>query len=256
MGGIADYFLLHDRDIARRVDDSIAAISAGRPRIIRRARGYAPAPLALPDGFAAAAPVLAMGGELKAAFCLLRDGQAILSHHMGDLEHAKTFADYSRSLDDYLALFEHVPAAVAVDCYPEYLSTKHGRALAGQWQVAAVEVQHHHAHIAACLAENGVALDDAPLIGVALDGLGYGLDGTLWGGEFLLADYRDCQRLGTFKPVAMPGGAQAVREPWRNAYAHLMAEMGWARFAMDYADTPLHRFLHNKPRAALDGMIA
>jgi len=117
-------------------------------------------------------------------------------------------------------------------------------------------MQHHHAHIAACLAGKGVALDAAPLIGVALDGLGYGLDGTLWGGEFLLADYRDCQRLGTFKPVAMPGGAQAVREPWRNAYAHLMAEMGWARFAMDYADTPLHRFLHNKPRAALDGMIA
>jgi len=256
LGGIADYFLMHDRDIARRVDDSTVGISGGRPRIIRRARGYAPALLALPDGFAAAAPVLAMGGELKAAFCLLRDGQAILSHHMGDLEHAKTFADYSRSLDDYLALFEHVPAAVAVDCHPDYLSTKHGRALAGQRQVAVVEVQHHHAHIAACLAENGVALDAAPLIGVALDGLGFGLDGTLWGGEFLLADYRDCQRLGTFKPVAMPGGAQAVREPWRNAYAHLMAEMGWARFAMDYADTPLHRFLHNKPRAALDGMIA
>lgn len=179
LGGIADYFLLHDREIARRVDDSIVAISSGRPRVIRHARGYAPAPLTLPDGFAAAAPVLAMGGELKAAFCLLRDGQVILLHHMGDLEHAKTFADYSRSLDDYLALFEHVPATVAVDCHPGYLSTKHGRALAVQRQIAVADVQHHHARIAACMAENGVALDAAPLIGVALDGLGYGLDGTL-----------------------------------------------------------------------------
>jgi hydrogenase maturation protein HypF len=117
-------------------------------------------------------------------------------------------------------------------------------------------VQHHHAHIAACLAENGVALDAAPVIGVALDGLEYGDDGTIWGGEFLLADFRDFQRLGTFKPVAMPGGAQAIREPWRNTYAHLMAEMGWGRFAMDYSEIPLHAFLTDKPRALLDGMIA
>jgi hydrogenase maturation protein HypF len=118
------------------------------------------------------------------------------------------------------------------------------------------EVQHHHAHIAACLAENGVALDAAPVIGVAMDGLGYGLDGTLWGGEFFLADYRDCQRLATFRPVAMPGGEQAIREPWRNTYAHLTAGMGWARFAQDYGATSLYRFLQAKPRAVLDGMIA
>jgi hydrogenase maturation protein HypF len=118
------------------------------------------------------------------------------------------------------------------------------------------EVQHHHAHIAACLAENGVALAAGPVIGVALDGLGYGLDGTLWGGEFLLADYRSCERLATFRPVAMPGGAQSIREPWRNTYAHLTATMGWARFAEDHADTPLCRFLQAKPRLMLDGMIA
>jgi hydrogenase maturation protein HypF len=256
LGGIADYFLLHDRDIARRVDDSIVRIIGDKPRIIRRARGYAPAPLTLPDGFADAPPVLAMGGELKGAFCLLRGGQAILSHHMGDLEHAKTFAEYTRSIDEYQTLFEHEPAIVAVDCHPEYLSTKLGHDLAGRQQLGVVEVQHHHAHIAACLAENGVAPDAGPVIGVALDGLGYGLDGTLWGGEFLLADYRDCQRLATFKPVAMPGGGQAIREPWRNSYAHLVAGIGWARFAKEYAETPLHRFLQAKPRVVLDGMIA
>ena len=255
LGGIADYFLLHDRDIARRVDDSIVRIIGDRPRIMRRARGYAPAPMNLPDGFADAPTVLAMGGELKGAFCLLRDGQAILSHHMGDLENAKTFADFARSIDEYQILFEHEPAIIAVDCHPEYLSTKLGHDVAARPQLGVVEVQHHHAHIAACLAENSVALDAAPVIGVALDGLGWGLDGTLWGGEFLLADYRDCQRLATFKPVAMPGGAQAIREPWRNTYAHLVTGMGWARFAKDYAETPLHRFLQVKPRAVLDGMI-
>ncbi len=256
LGGIADYFLMHDRDIARRVDDSIVRIIGGKSRIIRRARGYAPAPLKLPDGFAGLPSVLAMGGELKSAFCLLRGGQAIVSHHMGDLEDARTFADYARSVDAYQTLFEHAPAIVAVDCHPDYLSSKWGHDMAARQQLDVVEVQHHHAHIAACLAENGVALNAGPVIGVALDGLGYGVDGTLWGGEFLLADYRDCQRLATFKPVAMPGGAMAIREPWRNTYAHLAAEMSWARFATEYAATPLCRFLQAEPRAVLDGMIA
>jgi hydrogenase maturation protein HypF len=256
LGGVADAFLVHDRGIARRVDDSIVRVMGGRPRVLRRARGHSPAPLPLPDGLAAAPPVLAMGGELKAAFCLLRDGEAILSHHMGDLENPKTFADYRQSVDAYRRLFEHTPAIIAIDRHPDYLSATLGRELAVQLQVDTVEVQHHHAHIAACLAENGVALDAAPVIGVALDGLGYGEDGTLWGGEFLLADYRDSRRLATFKPVAMPGGTQAIHEPWRNTYAHLTAEMGWTRFAMDYAEIPLHAFLQAKPRALLDGMIA
>jgi hydrogenase maturation protein HypF len=256
LGGIADYFLMHDRDIARRVDDSVVRIICGKPRIMRRARGYAPAPLNLPNGFAGAPAVLAMGGELKNAFCLLRDGQVILSHHMGDLENAKTFADCAQSIDAYQILFEHTPSIIAVDCHPDYLSTRLGRDLAVRRQVDIAEVQHHHAHVAACMTENGIALDAGPVIGVALDGLGYGLDGALWGGEFLLADYRDCRRLATFKPVAMPGGVQAIREPWRNTYAHLMAGMGWARFAKDHGETPLCSFLQAKPRATLDGMIA
>ena len=256
LGGIAQYFLLHDRDIACRIDDSVVRIMAGKPRVLRRARGYAPAPILLPEGFNAAPTVLAMGGELKSTFCLVRDGQAILSHHMGDLADALSHADYLQSVNRYLQLFEHAPHIVAVDLHPEYLSKKLGQEMAERRGLGIVEVQHHHAHIAACMAENGIALNAGPVIGVALDGLGYGEKGALWGGEFFLADYRQCKRVATFKPVALLGGEQASREPWRNTYAHLMAEMGWARFAMNYSELDLFGFLEMKPRELLDGMIA
>ncbi|MEJ7669652.1 MAG: carbamoyltransferase HypF [Casimicrobiaceae bacterium] len=256
LSGIAEYFLLHDRDIARRVDDSVVRAMAGESRTLRRARGYAPATMPLPQGFAAAPAVLAMGGELKNTFCLLRDGQAIVSHHMGDLEDALTHADYRLSIERYLQLFAHDPRSIAVDLHPEYLSVKLGRELAQRRSVTLAQVQHHHAHIAACMAENGYALDAAPVLGVALDGLGYGSDGTLWGGEFLLADYRNFKRLGTLKPVVMLGGKQAIYEPWRNTYAHLVGEMGWARFAMNYSELELYSYLRAKPRVVLDAMIA
>ena len=255
LAGIAEYFVFHDRDIARRVDDSVQRVVAGEARMLRRARGHAPAPLTLPAGFEEASAVLAMGGELKNTFCLVRGGQAIVAHHMGDLENAATHADYRRGVDAYLRLFEHAPQRVAVDLHPEYLSAKLGREIAQAQGLALAEVQHHHAHIAACLAENGVALGAAPVLGVVLDGLGYGEGGELWGGEFLRADYRAATRLGSFKPVAMIGAEQAMREPWRNTYAHLMAEMGWPRFAMNYAELDLHGFLDTKPRALLDQMI-
>jgi len=238
------------------VDDSVVRAMAGESRTLRRARGYAPATMPLPQGFAAAPAVLAMGGELKNTFCLLRDGQAIVSHHMGDLEDALTHADYRLSIERYLQLFAHDPRSIAVDLHPEYLSVKLGRELAQRRSVTLAQVQHHHAHIAACMAENGYALDAAPVLGVALDGLGYGSDGTLWGGEFLLADYRNFKRLGTLKPVVMLGGEQAIYEPWRNTYAHLVSEMGWARFAMNYSELELYRYLRAKPRTVLDAMIA
>ncbi|MDQ2804645.1 MAG: carbamoyltransferase HypF, partial [Pseudomonadota bacterium] len=256
LAGVADSFLLHDRDIARRVDDSLVRTMAGEPRVLRRARGYAPAPLLMARGFDAAPAVLAMGGELKNTFCLLRDGRAVLSHHMGDLENALAFADYTRSLEAYRALFAHVPRVVAVDAHPDYLSSKLGIELAARETASLIEVQHHHAHIAACMAENGVALDDGPVIGIALDGLGWGSDQTIWGGEFLLADYRAYRRLACLKPVAMPGGARAIREPWRNTYAQIVAAMGWERFARIYGDTALFRHLAGKPIQPIDGMIA
>ena len=256
LGGIADYFLMHDRDIARRVDDSVLRVMAGAPRLQRRARGYAPAPIRLPEGFAAARPVLAMGGELKNTFCLLREGEAIVSHHMGDLADARCHSDYAKSVEQYLKLFEHDGQIVAADRHPEYLSRKLGLEMAERRGLAFDEVQHHHAHIAACLAENDIALDSDAVLGVALDGMGYGADDSLWGGEFVLADYRQCRRLASFRPVAMPGGEQAVYEPWRNTYAHLMAEMGWPHFTIHYSDLEIYQFLACKSRPLLDGMIA
>jgi hydrogenase maturation protein HypF len=256
LGSIAEYFLEHNRPIARRVDDSVARVVAGRPRILRRARGYAPAPLPLPAGFERAPRVLGFGGALKNTFCLLRDGEAVLSAHNGDLDEALTRADYAKSLSEYGAFFQFEPQALACDLHPEYASTRMAQAQSRASAIPLVATQHHHAHIAACLAENGVPLHSAKVLGVVLDGLGFAADGTLWGGEFLLADYVGYCRLGTFKPVALLGGEAAVREPWRNTYAHLKAEMGWAAFAMNYSPLELFRFLQSKPRELLDGMLA
>ncbi len=226
LGSIAPFALIHDREIANRVDDSVVRLMGGTVRVIRRARGYAPASIALPEGFQAAPDLLAYGPELKATFCLVKDGRAVLSQHQGDLEDAATFDDYEKNLDLYRALFDHVPQALACDMHPEYLSTKLARKRAEAESLPLVEVQHHHAHLAACLAENDWPLDAPRVLGIALDGLGYGSDGTIWGGEFLFGDYRGFERLATFKPVAMPGGAQAAREPWRNLYAHLVGRDG------------------------------
>ena len=252
---IAEYFLEHNRPIARRVDDSVARIVADRPRLVRRARGYAPAALPLPHGFEAAPRVLSLGGELKNTFCMLRDGVAILSPHLGDLQDALTRTDYRKALADFRGFFEFEPQALACDLHPDYSSSQLAHAQAGETGSALLAIQHHHAHIAACLADNGVSREAPPVIGVALDGIGYGEDGTLWGGEFLLADYVGYQRLGTFKPVALLGGEVAMREPWRNTYAHIQAQMGWASFAMNYAELELYRFLESQPRALLDGML-
>ncbi|MGD9785430.1 MAG: carbamoyltransferase HypF [Hyphomicrobiaceae bacterium] len=256
LASVADFALMHDRDIANRIDDSVARVDLGRPRIVRRARGYAPAPITLPDGFDTRTPLLAMGSELKNAFCLVKSGQAILSQHMGDLENAATSDDVTHNLSLYEKLFDHKPGLIAVDRHPEYLSTKRGEALAAERGLPLIEVQHHHAHVAACMAENGWALDAGPVLGIAMDGLGLGSDGTIWGGEFLLCEYGGFERLACLKPVALPGGAAAVREPWRNAYAHLMAEMGWTDFKMNYGELPLFDRFSSMPRQVLDQMIS
>jgi hydrogenase maturation protein HypF len=256
LGRIADMFLMHDRGVARRVDDSMTRVVLGAPRVLRRSRGYAPAPLILPPGFDETPAILAMGAELKNTFCLSRDGQAIVSHHIGDLEDALTYADYRRSVSQYLTLFEHEPQAVALDLHPEYLSRKIGCDLSQARNWPLEEIQHHHAHIASCMAENGLPIDAQPVLGVALDGFGYGTDGALWGGEFMLTGYRDFIRLGTFKPVAMPGGARAIHEPWRNTYAHIVAAFGWELFERRYGVLELQHFLVSRPRETLDAMIA
>ena len=254
LAGMADAWLMHDRDIARRVDDSVVRVMGGASRLLRRSRGYAPAPLRLPRDLAAAPPVLAMGAQQKNTFCLLRDGEAVVSHHIGELENEETYRDYRTSLARYQHLFEHDAGFVAVDLHPEYLSRKLGIDIAQQRHLPLAEIQHHHAHVAACLAENDVGLD-TDVLGIALDGLGMGLDNALWGGEFLLGGFVDFARLGSFTPVALPGGAYAIYEPWRNTYAHLSASLGWRRFAKQYANLDLHHFLADRPLMLLDQMI-
>jgi len=262
LGKIADYFLLHNREIVNRVDDSVVRVTGNHLQVLRRARGYAPAPIRLPAGFEPAPPILAMGSELKNTFCLLREGEAILSQHLGDLENAAAIAAYRETLNLYLQLFEHQPQAIAVDLHPEYLSTKIGKELVASLPLQTNgcaplhEIQHHHAHIAACMVENDIPLNTQPILGIALDGLGFGEDGTLWGGEFLLADYCVYQRLGTFKPVAMLGGEQAIYQPWRNTYAHLMAAFSWGVLQANYGELEIVQFLEKKPRSLLNQMLS
>ncbi|HIP24361.1 MAG TPA: carbamoyltransferase HypF, partial [Rhodobacteraceae bacterium] len=184
LAGIADYFLLHDRDIANRMDDSVVQMLAKTPQILRRARGYAPAPLPLHKGFADLPPVLAMGGDLKNTFCLLDQGRATVSQHMGDMDNPATQRAFRETLDLYRQIHDFTPARVAVDRHPGYFSTRLGERMG-----EVIPVQHHHAHIAAVMAENGMPPDAPPVLGIVLDGLGYGDDGTLWGGEFLQADF-------------------------------------------------------------------
>ncbi len=211
--GIADAFVTHDRAIHVRTDDSVARAFRGRPMLLRRSRGYVPEPLTLRTGFPR--PVLACGAELKNTFCLARGRHAFVSHHIGDLENAETLRSFTEGIEHFRRLFDIDPQVVAHDLHPEYLSTKYALELDG---VELHGVQHHHAHIASCLADNG---EEGPVIGVAFDGTGYGTDGTIWGGEFLAAGLATFERGGHLAPVPMPGGAAAIRQPWRMAAAYV-----------------------------------
>jgi hydrogenase maturation protein HypF len=213
LGTIADFFLTHDRPIHIRTDDSVVRVFCGREMPLRRSRGYAPAPLPLPAP--ALSPVLSCGGELKNSFCLARGRTAFLSHHIGDLESYLSLRAFIEGIEHFRRLFDIRPQIVVHDLHPEYLSTKYALGLSA---VELMAVQHHHAHIAACLADNG---ERGPVIGVAFDGLGYGVDATMWGGEFLVADLCGFRRAAHFEPVPMPGGAAAIREPWRMALSYL-----------------------------------
>ncbi len=255
LGEIADCFLLHDRDIVSRLDDSVVRLADGQPRLLRRARGFAPQPIALHRVFAGGKNILAMGAELKSTFCLFKQGRAILAQHLGDLEEARTHESYRENLQRYRQLFDFTPEVIAIDAHPDYLSSQLGQAIAAEGNVPLITVQHHHAHIAAVMAEHGLPLGCGKVVGVALDGLGYGENGELWGGEFLLADYLGYERLTHFAAVPLPGGRQAMHEPWRNTFAHLAAALGWEQVEKAYPGLELVRFLNGKPLANLQTMI-
>ena len=214
LAAIADAFLTHDRAIHIRTDDSVVRAWGGVEMLIRRSRGHVPEPVTVRHRFPR--PVLACGAELKNTFCLASADRAFLSHHIGDLENAATLRSFTEGIEHFGRLFGIEPEVVAYDLHPEYLSTKYALDL----DLDTCGVQHHHAHIASCLADNG---HEGPVIGVAFDGTGYGTDGTLWGGEFLVADLASFERAGHLEPVPMPGGAAAVRQPWRMAAAYLRA---------------------------------
>jgi hydrogenase maturation protein HypF len=219
LAAFADGFLMHDRDIARRLDDSVER--AAPPMVLRRARGRVPGTLPLPPGFEGAPQVVAYGGQMKAAICLLKNGQALLGHHLGELDEALTWDAFRQADADYAALFDHRPALVAVDLHPDFRATRHGLARAEAEGLALHRIQHHHAHLASCLAENGWPLDGGQVAGIVLDGTGLGPDGTVWGGEVLLGDYHGFERRAWLKPAPLPGGDRAAVEPWRNAVMRL-----------------------------------
>ena len=227
LGGIADAFLVHDRDIYARYDDSVVRVVDGAEHVLRRARGYCPLPV-VTGGGPDAAPVLALGAHLKNSFCILRDGRAFVGPHIGDLDHPLSLRHQDEALATYLRLFRTAPRAVAADIHPDYASTHLGERW---WEegAAPARVQHHHAHVASVMAEHRLR---GRVIGVAFDGTGFGEDGTIWGGEFLVCDETGYRRAGHLAPVVQPGGDRCAREGWRMAIAYLRAA------GMDLAEIP------------------
>ncbi|MCS3433478.1 carbamoyltransferase HypF [Klebsiella sp. BIGb0407] len=239
--GIADVWLLHNRDIVQRADDSLVRLTPQGTEILRRARGYVPDALPLPPGFKTQPPLLALGGDLKNTFCLVRGNTATLSAHFGSLTHSDIADQQQQAIAHFQHLYDCKPRAIARDIHPAYVS----HAQAENYRVPVSDVLHHHAHIAACLAEHQWPLDNREVIGLALDGLGYGIgednQGALWGGECLRANYLHCEHLGGLPAVALPGGDLAAREPWRNTLAQ------WLAFVPDWQTRPEAQVLQNTP---------
>ncbi len=237
LSGIADFFLVHNRDIYARYDDSVMVVQDKQPRMVRRARGTAPYPVKLSSPMPS---VLACGAELKNTFCLTRDNYAFVSQHIGDMENLETLDHYETTLKLYKKLFRIEPELIAYDMHPDYLPTKYALdTISAHPELISVPVQHHHAHIASCLADNGLA---DPVIGVSFDGTGYGTDGKIWGGEFMVADFKGFRRVAHLQYLPLPGGEAAIRKPYRIAAGYLYALFGKSALEHDFS-----RFLQIHP---------
>lgn len=244
LGNIADYFLVHNRNIYARYDDSVMLVEMGAPRFARRARGYAPYPVKLSYQ---SKQILGVGAEEKNTFCLTRDDYAFISQHIGDMENMETMEHFTATLELYEKLFKISPQIIAHDMHPEYLPTKYAKELAQKENLKLVPVQHHHAHIASCMADNGIT---DKVIGVSLDGTGYGTDGKIWGGEFLVADFKGFERLAHLEYLPLPGGAQAVKKPYRTAVGYLLAlEIPITK------DLPLMNYLTGEELSVIDDQV-
>jgi len=244
LGGLADFFLVHNRDVLQRSDDSVVRPTAGCAWQWRRSRGYVPVPVFLREEVP---PILAVGGELKNTICLTKGQHAFLSQHIGDLENLETYRFFEEVVAHLVRILEIEPRIVAYDLHPDYFST---RWALGQRGVELVPVQHHHAHIASCMGENQL---EGWVIGIALDGTGYGTDGHIWGGEVLLADYLGFERVAHLDYVPMPGGAAAIREPWRMAVSYLAHHFGEEFLTFDI---PFVRQLHRRAAQTVLRMLA
>src|SRR5512133_3733541 len=242
LSGIADYFLTHDRPIHIRCDDSVIRVFQDRPLFYRRSRGYVPRAVRLPF---AVTPILAVGAEMKNTVCLANNGQAFLSQHIGDLQNETVCDSFRQSITHLGGLLKISPETIACDKHPDYLSSIH----AAEFGLPLIAVQHHHAHLAACMAENGL---EGEVIGLIFDGTGFGDDGTIWGGEMLTGGYGAFRRAGHFLPVRLPGGDAAVREPWRMALAYLYLAYGTAAATLDH---PVVRYLSGAEHAIFATML-
>lgn len=221
---IADYFLMHNREIYSTYDDSVAMVVQDEPQLIRRARGYAPFPLHLPFD---TLQILACGADEKNTFCLTRDNYAFVSQHIGDMENIETLEHFAKTIGLYQKLFRIQPQLIAYDMHPEYLSTKYALEQSEKDKLVAIPIQHHHAHIVSCMVDNGV---QEPVIGIAFDGTGYGTDGQIWGSEFFIADYKSFKRVGQLEYLPLPGGTLAIKRPYRIAIGYLLALIGEPAF--------------------------
>ena len=225
--GIADFFLVHNRDIYLRSDDSIVRVINRVPRQIRRSRGYVPEPIFLPDRLPGLPPVLAVGGELKSTVCLTKENRAFLSQHVGDMENLETYEFFRLTMSHLRRILEIEPAVIAHDLHPDYLSSRFARE---QEDIPLIPIQHHHAHIVSCMAEHGAV---GPVIGLAMDGTGLGTDGRIWGGEILLADPVSFERKAHLDYIPLPGGDAAAKYPWRMALIYLHRAYGDELFDLD-----------------------